>query len=331
MKNFLFYFLLIIAVMHSALIEFSEASSRQIIEQDLDFRLNAVALSEGQMIYSQKLMEWPEWLRRNSSGYLFSKSQLVNPIAEAEIKKLKEAMKKNGVEETEIKRKLPDDPMVNYCPDCKHVEVFEARSAGIINMPIGRFTKDYLHNISTLKKLDPNTLYEPLSTSPFLFEATLEFPTLWTPAFYIAKKSSLLSPETPFGIALINKLSYTSAERIRESAALLNIVKNLDITGEGRIPDVINIQSSQYIKPFATFGTLVTFFYKLGDPSKTLVVNYFVLGVKKKYLSLTSPIDVRKIFLGVHPTLSSSRGIGSGLPNYSKQLFISILNGFSAP
>ena len=71
---------------------------------------------------------------------------------------------------------------------------------------------------------------------------------------------------------------------------------------------------------------MISFFYEL-DAGRTLIVNYFAVGIKEKDLINGTGMLVKPILLGESSMFHEDHGIGAGLAKYVEQLFQAMYEG----
>ena len=240
--------------------------------------------------FGWQLFSWKDWLMRASAG------PLLIPIPE-------------------------DHPALS---------VFEARFAAVLHQPITRFTEAYLHNISTIKRLDPDSIHQELANRRmFTVETIVPLPKEWADLIAAGKAAKILSTRSSGDLTMISEFGYFSRDQILKNANLRKIVRRLDVTG--RTPYAINIQGIVSINEIAEFGSMITFFYKLNS-TRTLMVSDFALGLKNKVLKLGFDLGEfnftgESVILGENRLLNTSDGIGAGLPQYTEELFLNMYHG----
>jgi len=263
--------------------QFGFAYSRVVKQVPIDSSLLASLPKENQIYYGWKLFSGEDWTSRRSSGPL---------------------MRPGGYNE-------------------KSIEVFEAHSSGIVNKPVSTFTKDYLHNINTVRKLDPNNQHQQIEGRVFTVETVIRFPAIWASMIVAGKNTKILADDTDPFLGLKSEFVYADQKSIENSKQLKGIIQKLD--DNGQLPAAINIQGIVQANQIAEFGTVVTLFYDLGN-NKTLIVNYFALALKKRILNLGMSTG-RSVLLGENSTLNTDSGIGAGLPTYTLEFFEQMLRG----
>ena len=264
------------------------AGAKEVKNVSIDNSLLASLPKENQIYYGWKLFSWNDWLRRPSSGPLM----------------------------------IPGD----YSK--KSLEVFEAHSAGIVKKPVSTFTKAYLHNINTIRKLDPQNKHEQLSGAAFTTETLVAFPANWAKIIYAAKNAKILADDTVPYLQMKSVFAYADEQSITNSAQVQRIINLLD-DNSGQMPSAVNIQGIVKANQIAEFGSVVTLFYDLGG-NKTLIVNYFALALKKRILDLgvgQFELTGRGVLLGQNSALNTESGIGAGLPTYTLEFFEQMLAG----
>jgi hypothetical protein len=249
----------------------------------VDTSLTSMVPRQNQIMYGWELMPWNEWLRRPSSGPLM----------------------------------IPG----NY--NKKSLEVFEAHSSVIVNKPVSSFTKQYLHNINTIRRLDPKNQHEQLPASAFSTVTVVNFPTSWANIIMAARNAKILADDSTPYLRMQSVFAYASKEEINNSVSLRRIIQLLDENNQ--IPDAVNIQGIVKVNQIAEFGSVVSLFYGI-DANRTLIVNYFALALKKRILDLgvvTAGMELngRSVLLGKNSMFNTDSGIGAGLPTYTLEFF----------
>jgi hypothetical protein len=265
------------------------ATNRVVEEVSIDSSLIASPPKANQIYYGWKLFSWNDWLRRPSSGPLM----------------------------------IPGDRSK------KMLEVFEAHSAGVVDKPVSTFTQQYLHNINTIRRLDPKNQHQQLNGSSFTITTRVEFPQTWARLILAAKTASLLADDSAPYLEMKSVFVYANQVAINASPNLQRIIKLFDENAP--IPAVINIQGIVEANQIAEFGSVITLFYPL-DNQRTLVVNYFALALKKRILDLglgniDPSLSGRNVLLGQNRALNGDSGIGAGLPVYTREFFEKMLQG----
>lgn len=103
------------------------------------------------------------------------------------------------------------------------------------------------------------------------------------------------------------------------NTAVENIINKLNVYRTR--PDIINFQGMLKINQIGKFGSMISFFYSL-DEQRTLVVNYFAMGIKRKDLNKgITDYDGRSILMGENSFFNTESGIGAGLPKYVEHMF----------
>jgi hypothetical protein len=257
-------------------------AAKKIVRQPLDFTLmyNMPADNEVVYGYSNPFFIWENWLARKSSGPLLVPIEPPNQI----------------------------------------MEVFEARSAGIIAKPVSYFSKALLHNINTVRSLDPTNTHTVIpGQSNFTIETTIPFPPTWSKVINFAKSIGQLAEKTTDKIIATSEFRYIDVRSSPPSNSVENIINKLNVYRTR--PDIINLQGLLKINQIAKFGSMITFFYAL-DSQKTLVVNYFAMGIKRKDLNKGfTDYDGRTILMGENSFFNTDSGIGAGLPKYVESMF----------
>jgi hypothetical protein len=263
---------------------------------NLDFSLQNGLPPEGKLTFGWDLINWNDWLKRDSSGPLL----IVDSIGKSKL------------------------------------EVFEAHGAAVVSKPIGFFTRDYLHNISTIRQLDPQDTHE-IFTVPNVFavETRVPFPQNWALLIAAGKATTYLEAKSTDYLDLISFFDYKSGDQISADGRTLHAIERLDILGKTpvTIPQVINVQSIVQINQIAQFGRIITFFYQV-DTNHTLIVNYLALALKHRDLSkgldkLGFTLTGRSVLLGEGGSINSPTGIGAGLPEYTSELFSHLVRGIN--
>jgi len=263
-----------------------------IIARPLDFSLRRALPDPSAPWYGWQLFSWQDWMARPSSGPLLI-------------------------------------PLPKNHPS---LSVFEARFAGILSQPVTKFTEDYLHNISTIERLDPNSTHKVLNNgNAFTVETLVPFPNESANLIAGLKRVGYLSTKSSGALDMVSEFGYFSQAQIESNRNLQTIVRYLDVTG--RIPYAINVQGITSINEIAQFGSMITFFYKLDD-SHTLLVSDFALGIKNKVLKLGFNraglnFSGEGVLLGENRMINTSTGIGAGLPNYTEELFLNMYRGLA--
>ncbi len=256
--------------------------AKRITRQPLDFNLMNSLPADDEIVYgySEDFFVWENWLARKSSG------PMLVPIE----------------------------------PPSQVMEVFEARSAGIIQRPVAYFTKALLHNIETVRRLDPESTHIELATQPnFTIETTIPFPPSWSKVINFAKTIGQLAPKTADKIIAKSEFRYVDLRNGSPSSSVENIINKLNIYRTR--PDIINFQGLLKINQIGKFGSVISFYYGL-DSQRTLVVNYFAMGIKRKDLTKgITDYDGRSILMGRNSLFNTDSGIGAGLPKFVQNLF----------
>ncbi len=264
----------------------------------LDFNLRHKLPSASTPWYGWQLFSWKNWITRPSSG------PLLMPIADGHL------------------------PM----------SVFQASFAAILQQPISLFTKNYLHSMATIQKLDPNDLHEQVQLKdpngvkpPFVVQTVVRFPNAWARLIRIGKLAKILSSKSSDHLIMTSVFGYISKDQILTNPKIQQIIRRLDVTG--RTPYAINTQGIVNINEIGEFGSMITFFYPLGA-HETLLVSDFALGVKNKILNLGFHVGSLNftgegVLLGDNPVLNTSTGIGAGLPAYTEELFLDMWRGLN--
>jgi len=262
------------------------AQATEVRNVPLDFNVASLQLKRSEMAYGWKLMPWTEWLNRPTSG------PLMIPISHSK----------------------------------RDIEVFEAHMAGLSAHPVSRFTKAYLHNIGTLKKLDPSNQYRQVPDPEFVVETVVPFPNRWSDLITIGRKTKLLSPKNVDYLRMVSAFGYADRRQI-QGDGFSDILKSLEPTLG--LPDAINFQGTLKVNQIALFISNVTLFYGRPDNS-TLVVSHLAMGIKKHILDLGFEISGlnltgRGVLLGQNKALNTPGGIGAGLPKYTESFFKGVL------
>lgn len=262
--------------------------------QPLDFSLHRALPEPSTPWYGWQLFSWKDWMMRPSSGPL----------------------------------------LIPLPPNHPALRVFEARFAGVLNQPVTKFSESYLHNLATIERLDPNSIHRVVNNpNAFTVETFVPFPNEWANLIEAGKMAKVLSTKSSGDLDMVSEFGYFSQSQIQSNQRLLNIVRLLDVTG--RTPYAINVQGITTINEIAQFGSMITFFYKL-DESHTLMVSDFALGLKNKILKLGFTgaglnFTGESVLLGENHLLNTTSGIGSGLPNYTEELFLDMYRGLNQP
>ncbi|MCB0351185.1 MAG: hypothetical protein KDD38_08375 [Bdellovibrionales bacterium] len=266
------------------------SANKELISIPLDKSLTGLHPQQNQIYYGWELFKWSDWLKRPSSGPLM----------------------------------IPGDySKVN-------LEVFEAHSSGIVDKPISTFTKEYLHNIVTIRRLDPKNAHQQIDAQAFTIETKILFPDSWAKIITAAQNTKILDEKSAPFLNMQSVFGYARQQDIEKNESLMRIVKLLDANGQ--VPNVINIQGIVMVNQIVQFGSVVTLFYRL-NANQTLIVNYFALALKSRILDIGlagSGVNFtgRSVLLGQNPTLNSDSGIGAGLPTYTFEFFDQMLSGF---
>ena len=256
----------------------------------LDFSIDDLQIKNGQIAYGWKIMSWQDWLNRPSSGPLF----------------------------------------INTAFDKKNIEIFEAHAATIVQKSSTDFTEPYLHNMNTIRKLDPQNQHTQIAGTRFSIETVMAFPENWAKLISIAKLTKLLDDKTTPFVLMDSVFTFAPRKTIESSLNLQKKIKLLENTV--LMPEAVNLQSTTKINQIADFISIITVFYKI-DEARTLVVSYVAVAIKKHVLNLGinavgMTLNGRSILLGQNPALNSESGIGAGLPKYFLELFNSMARGF---
>jgi hypothetical protein len=269
-------------------------SAAEIIRQSIGTPLNTSSLKKGQIIYgyTSKFIPYNEW---NSA---------TNDTA------------------------MPLNNLTKF--NHAEAEVFETRAAAIVSKPVTYFTEEYLHNINTVKKLNPQNKHRVIQGNGFSVETIVPFPLIWEAFFIAAQKfrAPNAKPWTPY-IKMTSTFIYASRQAIETRSDVQNIINRLGLSE--RKVRAINLQATTDINEIADFATFITVFCEL-ENNQTLVVSYSAMAVKTKTLGLTVPtttVKGRDVMLGKGgPVINTSSGIGAGLPIYSLELFDDMIRGF---
>lgn len=290
-----------------------QSNAQTIVSPQLDFDLRQSKLARGQILYSWKLMSWNEWAARPSSGPLMPERSFFE--------------KKKECRKDDKRECKPDDRKF----DETDAEVFETHAAAVINKPISFFSQSYLHNINTMRVLNPTNQHKQIPGPQFSVETTVPFSPEWERMVNLGKTVDKLDQKTTPYIRMQSTFTYVSQPALDSSVTLKDIVRRLNNTG--LIPAAINLQSTNEVNQIGTFMTVATLFYKI-DERTTLVTSFSALALKKHLLkkgieSKELTLTVRSILLGEHPkTFNTSSGIGAGLPGFMKEFYEGMFNGF---
>lgn len=292
----------------------SAQSSGEIINSpQLDFDLRQSKLGPGKIVYSWKLMSWNEWTGRPTTGPL---------MPERSFFEKKKECRKDDKRECKPDEKIFDEA---------DAEVFETHAAAIVSRPVSFFSQAFLHNINTVRILNPLNQQKQIPADQFTVETIVPFPPEWERMVNFGKTVNKLDQKSTPYIRMESTFAYVSQPALDNSAMLKEIVRRLNNTGIS--PEAINLQSTNEINQIGSFMTVATLFYKI-DERTTLVTCFSALALKKHILkkgieSKDLTVTVRSILLGEHPkTFNTSSGIGAGLPKYMSQFYEGMFSAF---
>ncbi len=275
--------------------------------KNLEFKLGSRVPADGEIYfsYTENLIPFETWANRIYSGPLMIKDEQLEP------------------------KFVPTKDQLR--PPIIPVEMFEARSAGIVKKPISFFNETTLNRLETINKIDPTNIHIQLPDKSFKIKTTVPFPKPWSDIIQANRK---LLPET-----VTDTLVITSRYRFIDLSAIDatpydRIINELNIYA-GK-PQVLNIQAFVHFNHIAKWGNMTSLYYKV-DENRTLIVNYFAIAIKEKDLRMGfGQIGVRSILLGQSvgfadgsAAINTDKGIGAGLPIYVRDLFSGMYNAWN--
>jgi hypothetical protein len=182
-----------------------------------------------------------------------------------------------------------------------------------------------------IEALEPQNRHEILSEQPqFTVRSRVDFPEPWKMAIEAVKSvSNLLGSDTAPYLEMQSTFSFLGSQEIRNSAPVKSTLSKFDVSAE--LPAAVLRQVIYPINQVARYGSITTLLYPHGD-GQTLVYVVTVFGLEKDVLAIGSPelgLTGEMVLLGQHPKLNSPTGIGSGLPHYTQELFVSMAQGLA--
>jgi hypothetical protein len=295
MRNFL---VLILSVILTSQV----FAAKQVETMDnLDFKLTELP-PDNTVLYANKFfMNYVSWHNDRPSSYFLRTPDI-------------KVIPRSG---TSVPKDHSEDPIPN---------VFEARSAGVVNRDISDFSKDQLENINTIRILDPENKHTVLSGEPqYEVQTVMEFPFVFQTFLYLINAARPPNLQKDPELDLVHRFKYYTSDNLkgafRETLKTINLYGVTAENPVGVIPDVVSRQIIVKANQMVSFGSVVTMFYKL-QPKKTLVVNYFVLGIKRSVFAYGKGNNTGKDFLEGTATFPGiKKGLGLGLPLYVRQVF----------
>lgn len=214
----------------------------------------------------------------------------------------------------------------------EHTEVFEARAAYTIPVPVTAMTEEFLLDPQLIEILNPFGQHEfyKLDDQPLSLTTLLDFPPTWKRIINMAKNTGFLGEDKEDHLLLGSSFVYANKETIKSLPEVQDMIKRVSIFSQE--PEALCMQNITYFNQIGQFGVIFSLFYPQDKGQSTLVVTYVALGLKGSTLDMGMNLGLeiftftgRSILMGQHPLINSNEGISAGLPVFTKQLMFSAM------